>query len=151
MFREFQNISIRRKYLNKNYRNILTDIINNNHEHWKWRYKVAEYFSKETDLKKYGLKAIYLIGSTKNACAGPASDIDLLVHCDTDCFKKSKFLAWVKKWSYTISYIYKENGDFYINDGLIDLHIITDEDIKNKTSFAVMIGAITDPARLLKS
>lgn len=151
MFRGFQNIRFRKKYLKKNYINILDEIIINNNENWKWRYSAAEYFSKETDLKKFGLKAIYLIGSTKNACAGPGSDIDLLVHCDSDCFKKNKFLFWIKKWSDTISYLYKKNRNFNIDDGIIDLHIITDEDIKNKTSFAVMIGAINDPARLLNS
>jgi len=38
----------------------------------------------------------------------------------------------------------------YQTDGLIDLHLITDQDISDKTSFAVMIGAVTDAARLLR-
>jgi len=38
----------------------------------------------------------------------------------------------------------------YRSDGLLDVHIITDEDIANKTSFAAKIGAVTDPARPLK-
>lgn len=49
-------------------------------EHWKWRYKMAEKISEKLDLKRFGVKAIYLIGSTKNANAGPASDIDLMLH-----------------------------------------------------------------------
>jgi hypothetical protein len=32
---------------------------------------------------------------------------------------------------------------------LIDVHIVTDEDIKNRTSYAVKIGAVTDAARPL--
>ena len=38
----------------------------------------------------------------------------------------------------------------YKTDGLLDVHIITDEDIKNKTSYAVKINAVTDPAKKLK-
>ena len=41
-----------------------------------------------------------------------------------------------------------ENG--LQNDGIIDLHLVTDEDIKNRTSYAIMIGAVTDGARLIK-
>lgn len=38
----------------------------------------------------------------------------------------------------------------YKTDGLLDVHIITDEDIEKKNSYAVKIGAITDAARKLK-
>ena len=34
-------------------------------------------------------------------------------------------------------------------EGLLDIHWVTDEDIKKKTSFAAKIDAITDPARRL--
>jgi hypothetical protein len=37
----------------------------------------------------------------------------------------------------------------YSTDGLLDVHIITDEDVANKTSYAVKIGAVTDAARPL--
>ncbi|MCK5685491.1 hypothetical protein KAJ27_15275, partial [bacterium] len=37
----------------------------------------------------------------------------------------------------------------YKTEKLLDIHLITDEDIKNKTSFAVKIGAVTDAARKL--
>ena len=35
----------------------------------------------------------------------------------------------------------------YKSGGLLDVHIITDEDISKKTSYAVKIGATTDPAQ----
>jgi hypothetical protein len=31
----------------------------------------------------------------------------------------------------------------------LDVHIVTDEDIKNRDSFAIKIGAVTDAARPL--
>ena len=33
---------------------------------------------------RFGVQALYVFGSTKNATAGPASDIDLLVHFEGD-------------------------------------------------------------------
>jgi hypothetical protein len=37
----------------------------------------------------------------------------------------------------------------YKTDGLLDVHLVTDEDIENHTSYASKIGAVTDPARAL--
>ena len=34
-------------------------------------------------------------------------------------------------------------------EGLLDYHFVTDEDIYNKTSWAIKIGASTDPAKPL--
>ena len=34
-------------------------------------------------------------------------------------------------------------------DGLLDVHIVTDDDIAQRTSYATKIGAVTDPARPL--
>ena len=38
----------------------------------------------------------------------------------------------------------------YRSGGLLDVHLVTDEDIENKTSYAVKIGAVTDAAKELK-
>jgi pyruvate,water dikinase len=35
-------------------------------------------------------------------------------------------------------------------DGILDVHLITDEDIAKKTSYAVKIDAVTDAARALR-
>jgi len=37
----------------------------------------------------------------------------------------------------------------YKTDGLLDVHIITDEDIAGQDPFAMKIGAVTDAARPL--
>src|ERR1019366_116564 len=49
-------------------------------EHWRWRFRMAQRIAAELDPQMFGVKAFYLIGSTKNGTAGPASDIDLLIH-----------------------------------------------------------------------
>jgi len=40
------------------------------------------------DFDKFGIEAMYLAGSTKNANAGPGSDIDLIIHFTGDASQK---------------------------------------------------------------
>lgn len=117
--------------------------------HWKWRYEIVEKIAEKLDLKKFGIKAMYLIGSVKNAIAGPASDIDIILHFDGNDHQKSLIKEWFSGWSFGIDELnFLRTG--YRSQGIIDLHIVTDEDIIKKDSFASMIGAVTDGARLIK-
>lgn len=121
-----------------------------NDAHWKWRFRMSQLIAEKTDFEYYGLEAMYIIGSTKEANAGPASDIDLLVHFKGTESQKNLFKSWIDGWNHSLSELNKEKTGYKLEQGLIDLHIITNEDIKNRTSFAVMIGNINNPARLLK-
>jgi len=49
-------------------------------DHWRWRQHMAEEIAALMDAERFGVKAVYLIGSTKNVNAGPQSDIDLIIH-----------------------------------------------------------------------
>ena len=115
---------------------------------WRWRARMAERIATHLDPTRFGVKALYLIGSVKNATAGPASDIDLLVHFAGSDSQRRDLDRWFEGWSLSLSEInYLRTG--YRTDGLIDVHIITDDDITGRTSYAVKIGAVTDPAREL--
>lgn len=117
--------------------------------HWIWRNKMVETIAEKMDFERFDVKGLYLIGSTKEANAGPASDIDLLVHTGADKERIKELKAWIEGWSLCLSEMnYLKTG--YKTKGLIDLHLITDEDIKNKTSFAVMIGNHTSGAKPIK-
>ena len=119
-------------------------------EHWKWRYRMVQNIAEQTDFDYYGLKAMYIIGSTKEATAGPGSDIDLMVHFIGTEEQKKLFLAWIDGWNHSLSEYNREKTGYSLKDGIIDLHIITDEDIAQKNSFAIMIGNANNPARLIK-
>ena len=59
-----------------------------------------------------------------------------------------KLETWLDAWSLCLDEMnYLKTG--YRTGGLLDVHIVTDEDIENKTSYAVKIGAVTDAARKL--
>jgi hypothetical protein len=117
-------------------------------DHWRWRLRMAEQIAAATDAERFGVKAMYVIGSTKNATAGPGSDLDLLVHVGGTPDQRSELDVWLEGWSLCLAEMnYLRTG--YRSRGLLDVHIVTDADIQRQTSYAVKIGAVTDPARPL--
>jgi predicted nucleotidyltransferase len=116
--------------------------------YWPWRLKMAEHIASQLDPEEFGVKGFYLFGSTKTGTAGPSSDIDVLVHFGGTPGQEKILTAWLDAWSLSLDQMnYLQTG--YKSGGLLDFHIITDEDIGRKTSYAVKIGAPTDPARQL--
>ncbi len=117
-------------------------------DHWRWRLRMAERIAAEVEPGRFGIRALYVFGSTKNATAGPASDIDLLVHVDGREDTRRDLEMWLEGWSRCLSEVnFLRTG--YKTDGLLDVHVVTDEDIEKHTSYASKIGAVTDPARPL--
>ena len=118
-------------------------------DHWRWRMKMCEKIAEGLDGERFGVKGLYVFGSTKNADSGPGSDIDLIAHIDRDKCDIKTLGLWFEGWSLCLSEMnYLRTG--MKSEGLLDVHYVTDDDIKNKTSFALKIGAITDAARPLK-
>jgi len=113
--------------------------------YWLWRKQMAERIARDVDHEALGVKAMYLIGSVKNAIAGPASDIDLLIHFNGSVELRQELLIWLDGWSRCLDEVnYLKTG--YRSDGLLDVHIVTDEDIAKRSSFSIKIGAVTDAA-----
>lgn len=129
----------------------LTGWEDDNHQeekHWVWRMRMAERIAHFADRQKFGIKAMYIIGSVKNATCGPASDIDLLIHINSTEEQKHLLSEWLDGWSKSLAELnYLKTG--YRAEGLLDVHYITDRDIQEKTSFAAKINAVTDAARPL--
>jgi len=116
-------------------------------DHWRWRLRMAEQIAAAVDAARFGVKAIYVIGSTKNATAGPGSDLDLIVHL-RDGADADTLDLWLDGWSRALAEMnYLRTG--YRSSGLLDVHYVSDADLAAQTSYAVKIGAVTDPAREL--
>jgi hypothetical protein len=116
--------------------------------HWRWRLRAAEHLAGYLDYIRFGVKAAYVFGSTKNATAGPQSDIDLLLHFEGSETQKKELLSWLDGWNLSLSYMNYLRTGFTI-DRLLDVYLINDDDIKQRTSYAARIGATTDSARPL--
>ncbi len=117
-------------------------------EYWLWRLRMAEHIASELDPDRFGVAGFYIFGSTKNAAAGLSSDIDILVHFRGSKRQREELKLWLEGWSLCLDEInYIRTG--YRIGGMLDVHIVTDEDIEKGTSYAVKIGAVTDAAREL--
>ncbi len=123
---------------------------NDQQDHWKWRHEMAEAMADDLDMSHYGVKALYLIGSVKTGNAGPCSDIDLLAYCDDDPRKHSLLHAWCEGWGLCLARLNEKNTSYKTSGSLVDLHIITDDDIQKRTSFAHMLESVSNNAKLLK-
>ncbi|MAT40227.1 MAG: pyruvate, phosphate dikinase, partial [Ectothiorhodospiraceae bacterium] len=118
-------------------------------DHWTWRLKMAERIASRLSQQRFGVVAMYVFGSTKNATARSESDIDLLIHFRGDEHQRAELVSWFEGWSLCLGEMnYLRTGMKVRN--LLDIHIITDEDIEKKDSYAMRIESVTDPARPLK-
>ncbi len=117
-------------------------------DHWRWRLSMAETIAESVDPDRFGVKAMYVIGSAKNATSGPASDLDLIVHFRGTDEQRERLSLWLDGWSRSLGEVnYLRTG--YRVEGLLDVHFVSDEQIETGTGFAAKIGAVTDPARPL--
>ncbi len=118
-------------------------------DHWRWRMKMAEKIAAEVDPARFGVKGLYVFGSTKNATAAPDSDIDMIVHIDKDKCDVESLRLWFEGWSLALSEMnFLRTGRK--TNGLLDVQFVSDLDINNKTGFGQKINAATDAARMLK-
>ena len=118
-------------------------------DHWRWRLRMAEQIAERLSPARFGVKAMYIFGSTSNASAQPGSDIDLLVHFAGTEQQRADLMAWLQGWSLSLSEMnYLRTG--HQSTGLLDVHLVTDEEVAGKTGYAAKIGAVTDPARPLR-
>ncbi len=115
-------------------------------DHWEWRMNKVKKIGRKLDADLYGIKGLYVVGSTKEATAGARSDIDLIVHISDDKEKKGKLENWFSKWDKKLVEENKERTDVEV-DNILDVHYVTDADIKNNTSWASHIKSRYRSAR----
>ncbi len=117
-------------------------------DHWRWRLRMVQRLAADLDAARFGVKGLYVFGSTKNGTAGPASDIDVLVHFSGSPEMRQQLEAWLEGWSLCLAEVnYLRTG--CRSKGLLDAYLVTDEDIANRTGYAAKIEAVTDAAQPL--
>jgi len=63
---------------------------------WRWRQHMAERLAASLDSQHFGVKSLYLIGSTSDGTAGLRSDIDLIIHFDGSESQKEELIHWLE-------------------------------------------------------
>jgi hypothetical protein len=74
-------------------------------EHWRWRQWFAERIAASINPARFGVKAVYLFGSTELGNAGVGSDIDLTIICDGDAQQERDLQSWLEGWNLCLAEI----------------------------------------------
>lgn len=118
-------------------------------EHWQWRHYMAKQIADSMDLDAFGIKGVYLFGSTNTGKTGIGSDIDLLIHVENEETKIKQLRHWLDGWSRALARInFLQTG--HDMEQLLDIHIVTDKDIAEGDSFAIKINSYANPATVLR-
>ena len=97
-------------------------------KHWRWRAEMAERMATQLDAQKFGVKSLYLVGSTQNTTAQAGSDIDLLINFAGTPDQQRDLNNWLDGWSLSLDEInFLRTG--YKAGGLLDIHYVKDEDL----------------------
>ncbi|MBK9372889.1 MAG: nucleotidyltransferase domain-containing protein [Holophagales bacterium] len=117
-------------------------------EQHRWRIQVAERIGAEVDAERFGVRGMWLVGSSKDGTAGPASDLDLVLHTDDDPVRREALATWLDGWSLCLAEMnYLRTGTRA--KGLLDVHFLSDSDFSRGTGWAAKVKAVKDPARPL--
>jgi predicted nucleotidyltransferase len=110
---------------------------------------MAERIAARVDAERFGVRGMWVYGSTKNATAGPDSDLDLLVHFAGDEGQRREFLAWLEGWGRALTEAHFLRSGRRV-EKLLDVELVSDEDIAGRRGVAAKIHAVTDDARPLR-
>jgi pyruvate,water dikinase len=118
--------------------------------HWKWRHYMAQQIADALDMEALNVKGVYLIGSSNTGDAGMGSDIDLILHLGEQSGEQKRALeSWLDGWSRALAKInYLHTG--YVMEKMLDVHMVTDQDIRDGSPFAAKINSLLDPAAVLR-
>ena len=118
-------------------------------EHWQWRHYMAQQIADSMDLERYGVRGVYLFGSTDTGSTGIGSDIDLLVYVEKSDSDLDGLRQWLDGWSRALARINFLQTGFH-TEGMLDVHIVTDVDIQAGDSYAVKLLSTTEPVTALR-
>ncbi len=97
-------------------------------KHWRWRSEMAEKMAAQLDAQRFGVKSLYLVGSTQNTTAQAGSDIDLLVNFSGNPDQQRDLNNWLEGWSLSLDEMnFLRTG--YKAGGLLDVHYVNEEDL----------------------
>ncbi|GAB4331490.1 MAG: hypothetical protein Kow0037_08140 [Calditrichia bacterium] len=118
-------------------------------DHWRWRTQVAEKLAKRIDPERFGVKALYLFGSSLEGTASAGSDLDIIIHFGGTEQQRHDLEVWLDAWSQALGMMnYLKTG--YRTYKLLDYHIVTDDDFARKDSYAMKVREGSSVVRKLE-
>ena len=104
-------------------------------DHGKWRMQMAKSLAAQLKPTRFGVKAVYVLGSTGTATAQAGSDIDLLIHFTGTPQQKAALDNWLEGWSLCLDELnYIRTG--YKANGILDIHFLEENNIGDEKDLA---------------
>ncbi|MCX7737346.1 MAG: pyruvate, phosphate dikinase [Candidatus Kapabacteria bacterium] len=113
----------------------VSEINENSSEHWQIRTKMAEKLASELDPDYFGVKAVYLFGTTYNQTATFNSDIDLLIDFVGSEEQKKLLNVWLDAWDSALKDVIYELTGTKIHK-LLDIYYFSSATVDKEDYFA---------------
>ena len=108
-------------------------------QHWTWRQRFAERIAGAIEPARFGVRKVYLHGSTAQGTAAVGSDIDLLVVFDGDARQKRELQMWLEGWSLALGEVsFQLHG--LPSPGLLDVKLVDSEQAEAEIRSAARAG-----------
>ncbi|HVP90815.1 MAG TPA: PEP/pyruvate-binding domain-containing protein [Terriglobales bacterium] len=117
-------------------------------DHAGWRRRMAEQIAFHCDAERWGVRAVYLFGEPKAGAARPASPIKLAVHFQGTPQQRKELEVWLQAWSVSLAEMNFLRTGFH-SEGLLDVHILSGDDVKGPASVAARVNAPPDAVQEL--
>jgi len=127
----------------------IAEINENSSEHWQIRTKMAEKLASELDPDYFGVKGVYLFGTTYNKTATFNSDIDLLIDFAGTEEQKKLLGVWFDAWDSALKDIIYELTGIKIQK-LLDIYYFSSELEEKDNYFAQIINPEKKLSKKLK-
>jgi len=113
-----------------------------------WRLEMVNVIAMKIDRKRFGVKNLYLFGTTFLGTAGANSDIDILVHFDGNEEQRKELQLWFDGWNLALSEINFQNSGYRV-EKMLDVYILTDKEISQKEYYAHLIDEKANASKKL--
>ncbi|MGA2532185.1 MAG: PEP/pyruvate-binding domain-containing protein [Candidatus Aminicenantales bacterium] len=118
-------------------------------DHARWRLRMAEQIAFHCDVERWGVRAIYIFGEPKSGAGSPGSPIKLAVHVQGTPQQRRELEIWLQGWSLSLAEMNYLRTGFH-SDGLLDVHIVSGDDVKGMSSVAAKVNAAPDSIKELR-
>jgi hypothetical protein len=93
-------------------------------EHWRWRQRYVEALARALDRPRFGVRRVFVGGSTETGEAGPGSDVDLFLELDGTEAQRDALALWLEGWSGCLAELAYQQTGYHVGPGLLDVHYV---------------------------
>jgi hypothetical protein len=112
------------EYLEWKHTQLLGERLSQAGEHWRWRQAYVEALVAALDGERFGVRRVFLGGSTESGEAGPGSDVDLFVEHSGTEVQRHELGLWLEGWSACLAEIAYQQTGYRMPGGLLDVHFL---------------------------